>query len=175
MSINQSVDIEEPLHTSESHIPVLQRQGWAEPQWRTRSTGPAHVLQSPWRKMVSTHPAHLASVSSWLHGGTSSLPSSAKSQNHFEMCAIKYFFKCSYHVVEKDALVTGKGYLALEKFTCVSFSSVALRIFFCCFWDQVTLCSPNWPWTQDLPASASWVLRIQVCTIWWVLRNRYGL
>jgi hypothetical protein len=33
------------------------------------------------------------------------------------------------------------------------------------FWDRVSLGSPGWPCIRDLPASASWVLGLQTCTI----------
>jgi hypothetical protein len=33
------------------------------------------------------------------------------------------------------------------------------------FWYRVLLCSTSWPWTQDSPASASQVLRLQVCIL----------
>jgi hypothetical protein len=42
------------------------------------------------------------------------------------------------------------------------------------FWDKVSLCSPGWPQTFNLSASASWVLELQACTthtqLWWVLQ-----
>jgi hypothetical protein len=35
---------------------------------------------------------------------------------------------------------------------------------FVCVCDRVSLCSPGWTWTCYHPASASWVLRLQMCT-----------
>jgi hypothetical protein len=45
-------------------------------------------------------------------------------------------------------------------------TSFSLRVTFCLsFGDRVSLCSAGWPQTHKLPACASGVLGLQMCTI----------
>lgn len=38
-----------------------------------------------------------------------------------------------------------------------------IYFFFSVWWDRVLLCCSCWPWTRDSPASAFWVMRLQLC------------
>lgn len=45
---------------------------------------------------------------------------------------------------------------------------------FVCFWNSISLCSPSWPWTQDLPAPASCVpgLKASTTMLWGIAYKR---
>jgi hypothetical protein len=60
------------------------------------------------------------------------------------------------------ALKVWKSELWLKKI--FFFNLITWYSFFVIFWNRGWLCSPGWPCTYDLPASASWVLGLQMFT-----------
>jgi hypothetical protein len=77
-----------------------------------------------------------------------------------------WFIFCFWHRVS----LTLPRLASNSRFSCLHLQSRCVPTMSSLYWiffvsgDRVSLCSPEWPRTQDPHASASWVLGLQVCT-----------